>query len=218
MNAQAKIRLGIADDHQIVIDGLMAVMQNHPVLQVVATANGGNEMLSFLQNTVIDVLLTDVMMPGMNGQQLARSVKQLYPDVKIIALSMSGEAAIVEAMINDADISGYLLKQTNIKELAMAIEKVYNGGVYFHDAVLKGMEQQESIRKQTDDARLTLREKQIIVLMEKDLGNKEIAAELGISVRTVETHRKNIFAKTGCNNLLSLVKWAYEHEITSKHS
>jgi two-component system, NarL family, nitrate/nitrite response regulator NarL len=216
MSTQNKIRLGLADDHQIVIDGLLSVMKNHPFLQVVVTANSGTEMLQLLKENKIDVLLTDVMMPNMNGQQLAKAVKQLYPTTKIIALSMSGEATTVEAMINDADISGYLLKQTNIIELANAIEKVYLGGVYFHEIVLTELAQQHTLRKQTADAKLTQRETQIIQLMETDLSNKEIAAHLNISVRTVETHRKNILAKTGCNNLLSLVKWAYEHGIISK--
>jgi len=216
MKAQEKIRLGIADDHQIIIDGIISVMQNHPAFQVIITANSGKEMLALLQTSSIDVLLTDVMMPEMNGQLLASTVKKLYPDIKIIALSMSGDAATVGAMINEANISGYLLKQTNIKELTIAIEKVYNGGIYFHEDVLKEMEQQETVKKQSDEARLTTREKQIINLLENDLSNKDIAGQLFISVRTVETHRKNILAKTGCNNLLSLVKWAYEHGIVSK--
>ena len=216
MSTQNKIRLGLADDHQIVIDGLLSVMKNHPFLQVVVTANSGTEMLQLLKENKIDVLLTDVMMPNMNGQQLAKAVKQLYPTTKIIALSMSGEATTVEAMINDADISGYLLKQTNIVELANAIEKVYAGGVYFHEIILTELAQQHTLRKQTAEAKLTQRETQIIQLMETDLSNKEIAAHLNISVRTVETHRKNILAKTECNNLLSLVKWAYEHGIISK--
>ena len=216
MKAQEKIRLGIADDHQIIIDGIISVMQNHPAFQVIITANSGKEMLALLQTSSIDVLLTDVMMPEMNGQLLASTVKKLYPEIKIIALSMSGDAATVGAMINEANISGYLLKQTNIKELTIAIEKVYNGGIYFHEDVLKEMEQQETVKKQSDEARLTTREKQIINLLENDLSNKDIAGQLFISVRTVETHRKNILAKTGCNNLLSLVKWAYEHGIVSK--
>lgn len=216
MSTQNKIKLGLADDHQIVIDGLLSVMKNHPFLQVIITANSGTEMLQLLKTNTIDILLTDVMMPNMNGQQLAKAVKQLYPTTKIIALSMSGEATTVEAMINEADISGYLLKQTNIVELASAIEKVYNGGVYFHEIILKDLALQHTLRKQTVEANLTQRETQIIQLMETDLSNKEIAAHLNISVRTVETHRKNILAKTGCNNLLSLVKWAYEHGIISK--
>lgn len=213
MSSYQKIRLAIADDHQIVIDGLMAIMKNYPSLEVTVTANSGTQMLQLLEQHSIDILLTDIMMPGMDGQQLAKAAKQLFPSIKIIALSMSSEASLVEAMINDADISGYLLKQTNISELSFAIEKVYQGGVYFDKKVLHELALHSDIRKQTADAGITQREKQIIVLIEKDLSNKEIASALNISIRTVETHRKNIFAKTGCNTPLALVKWAKEHEI-----
>jgi two-component system, NarL family, nitrate/nitrite response regulator NarL len=216
MSRQQKIRLAIADDHQIVIDGLIAVMKSHPALDVVITANSGQQMLQLLAQQAVDILLTDIMMPGMNGQQLAKAVRQLFPSIKIIALSMSSEANMVEAMINDSDISGYLLKQTNIAELSYAIEKVYDGGVYFHEAVLQELALQSDIRKQTADTGITQREKQIITLIEKNLSNKEIATALNISVRTVETHRKNIFAKTGCNNPLSLIKWALEHGLIDK--
>ncbi len=216
MSRQQKIRLAIADDHQIVIDGLMAVMKNNTALEVVITANSGQQMLQLLEQQAVDILLTDIMMPGMNGQQLAKAVKQLFPAVKIIALSMSSEANMVEAMINDSDISGYLLKQTNIAELSHAIEKVYDGGAYFHEAVLQELALQSDIRKQAADTGITQREKQIITLIEKNLSNKEIAAALNISVHTVETHRKNIFAKTGCNNPLSLIKWALAHGIIEK--
>jgi two-component system nitrate/nitrite response regulator NarL len=94
---------------------------------------------------------------------------------------------------------------------------VYDGGVYFHEAVLQQIALQSDIKKQAADVGITQREKQIITLIEKSLSNKEIASSLNISVQTVETHRKNIFAKTRCNNPLSLVKWALEHGIIDKH-
>ncbi|MEN9570695.1 MAG: hypothetical protein RL172_1926 [Bacteroidota bacterium] len=216
MNTQQTIKLAIVDDHQIVIEGVMAVMKNDPSLEVVVTATDAQQMLHLLQQHPVDILLTDVMMPGMNGQQLAKAVKQQYPAIKTIALSMSNEGSMVEAMINDADIAGYLLKQTNIAELSFAIKKVYDGGIYFQAAVLDELAQQQQIKKQITDTGLTLREKQLIAQIENGLSNKEIAAALNISIRTVETHRKNIFAKTGCNNPMSLVKWAYEHGILSK--
>jgi two-component system, NarL family, nitrate/nitrite response regulator NarL len=97
--------------------------------------------------------------------------------------------------------------------LIEAIIKVYNGGQYFQQKILDELEKQSLIKKSISDAHLTLREKQIIALMEKDFSNKQIATELDIAIRTVETHRKNIFKKTNTNNLLTLVKWAYEHKI-----
>ncbi|MFY9465123.1 MAG: response regulator transcription factor [Sediminibacterium sp.] len=207
------IRLGITDDHQIVIDGLSALLKDKSAVQIVCTANNGKDMLRLLDENEIDILLTDVMMPGMSGLELASEVKHQHPDIKIIALSMNGEGIIVDQLINQASIAGYLLKQTDVHELMAAIQKVYNGGIYFPDTILNALEAQSRLRQQVDTAHLTQREKEIIALMEKDLSNKQIADQLDISVRTVETHRKNIFRKTGTNNVLSLVKWAYAHKI-----
>lgn len=211
-----KIRIGLVDDHQIVIDGLIAVLQQQQQVEIVVTANSGQDILAKLQHHSIDILLSDVMMEGMNGQQLARAVKQQFPHIKLIALSMNGAGNIVSAMIDDADIHGYLLKQTGKEELLTAILKVHRGGQYFQQQILDALEQQTSIVKQVSETRLTAREIEIIGLMEKDLGNKQLAEALSISIRTVETHRKNIFKKTNTNNVLTLVKWAYEHQLLTK--
>lgn len=209
------IRIGIVDDHQIVIDGLAALLKNESGIAIVCTANNGKEMLDQLVETSIDVLLTDVMMPEMNGLELAELVSIMYPATKIIALSMNGEGVIIDQLINKASISGYLLKQSNANELVMAINKIANGGQYFPENILDALEIHSSNRDIVESANLTNREIEVISLMEKDLSNKQIAESLNISVRTVETHRKNIFRKTGTNNLLSLVKWAYEHKLLS---
>ena len=136
MNQNQKIRLAIVDDHQIVIDGLVSVLQQHEALQIVVTANSGNKMLQLLQENEVDILLSDIMMDGMNGQQLSKAVKEQFPQIKIIALSMNNSGEIVDNMINDANIVGYLLKQTSKVELVEAIIKVYNGGQYFQDKIL----------------------------------------------------------------------------------
>jgi two-component system, NarL family, nitrate/nitrite response regulator NarL len=216
MTDNNKIKVALVDDHQIVIDGLKAVLHQQQQVEIVVTANSGQDILTKLQHHPIDILLSDVMMEGMNGQQLARAVKQQFPHIKIIALSMSGAGDIVEEMINDADIHGYLLKQTDKEELLQAILKVYHGGQYFQPQILAALEQQSNRTKQVLDTRLTVREIEIIRLMEQDLSNKQLAETLNISIRTVETHRKNIFKKTNTNNLLTLVKWAYEHQLLSK--
>jgi len=216
MTDSNKIKVALVDDHQIVIDGLKAVLHQQQQVEIVVTANSGQEILIKLQQHPVDILLSDVMMEGMNGQQLARAVKQQFPHIKIIALSMSGAGDIVEEMINDADIHGYLLKQTDKEELLQAILKVHNGGQYFQPQILAALEQQSNRAKQVSDTRLTSREIEIIRLMEQDLSNKQLAEVLNISIRTVETHRKNIFKKTNTNNVLTLVKWAYEHQLLSK--
>jgi two-component system, NarL family, nitrate/nitrite response regulator NarL len=213
MIQEEKIKVAIVDDHQIIIDGLVALLKEHPSIEIVVTANEAGRMLQLLEYCHVHILLTDVMMPGMNGRELAKIVRQKFPAIKIMALSMSGQGDIVEQMINEADIAGYLLKQTNAAELAGAITQVFKGGAYFHDDVLKELETQANIRRRVEAVHITNREKQLIALIEKDLTNKEIAEALCISLHTVETHRKNVFRKTGATNALSLVKWAYEHKI-----
>ncbi|RYD80530.1 response regulator transcription factor [Pedobacter sp. Leaf250] len=213
MNKPMNIRLAIADDHQIVIDGLCAALKNFPFITVNATHTNGKLLLDNLKSIPVDVLLTDVMMPEFSGLELAVALRQEFPDVKIIALSMSGTGLLVEEMINKAGIEGYLLKHCGIDELTDAIQKVFAGGHYFQPTVLDELSKHIQLRIDTVAVRLTTREKEIIALMEKDCSNKQIADVLYISVRTVETHRKNIFRKTGTNNLLGLVKWAYEHKI-----
>ncbi len=216
MSSPNKIRLAMVDDHQIIIDGITALLKEDETLQIVVTANSAEAMLELLYKNEVDILLTDVVMDGMSGQQLAKEVKNTFPHIKIIALSMSGVGETVEEMINDADISGYLLKQTGKQELVEAIKKVFNGEQYFQPLVLDELAKQANIRTQTTAAHLTTREIEIIKLLEKDLSNKEIAETLFISVLTVETHRKNILRKTDTKNLLSLIKWAYEHKIIVK--
>ena len=211
-----KIRLALVDDHQIVIDGLTAVLKEQQEVQIVVTANSGVQMLQLLQTNEVDILLSDVMMEGMNGQELARSVRRQFPSIKIIALSMSGAGEIVDEMINNADITGYLLKQTGKDELIEAIKKVYNGGQYFQPQILDALAEQSRIKKSNTATNLTIREIEIIKLMEQGLSNKQIVEQLNISVRTVETHRKNIFKKTNTNTLLALVKWAYEHQLLKR--
>ena len=215
MSNVKKIRLALVDDHQIVIDGLKALLGTEKNIDIVVTANSGTKMLALLKQHDIDILLSDIVMEDISGQQLAKEVKQIFPHIKIIALSMSGVGEVVEEMINDSDISGYLLKQTGKEELVAAIEIIYGGGIYFQQKILDELEKQSQLRKNLQEVHLTQREKEIILLMEKDLSNKQIADQLDISVRTVETHRKNILKKTGTNNLLSLLKWAYEHKVIS---
>jgi two-component system, NarL family, nitrate/nitrite response regulator NarL len=216
MQNTKKIRLAFVDDHQIIIDGLIALIKDNPNIEIVCSANSGEAMLKLLNNNTIDVLLTDVVMDGMNGQQLAKEVKKLFPAIKIIALSMSGVGEIVEDMINNADINGYLLKQTHKDELIQAVEKVYQGGAYFQPKILEALALQSRIKQDTEDANLTKREIEIIKLLAKDQSNKQIAETLFISVRTVETHRKNILFKTNTNNLLSLLNWAYTHKVLER--
>jgi DNA-binding NarL/FixJ family response regulator len=208
-----KISLAIVDDHQIVIDGLKSLLQGYDQFKVVLECTDPLQMLQQLEQTKVDILLTDVMMPGMNGAELSKAVHHKFPEIKILALSMSGQGELVNSMINDADISGYVLKNIGKKELMDALEKISAGGIYFSDEVLLEMTKASELKKESDDAHLTAREIEIIKLIEKEFNNKQIAETLFLSERTVETHRKNIFRKTKTSGVIGLIKFAYEHKL-----
>jgi DNA-binding NarL/FixJ family response regulator len=208
-----KITLALVDDHQIVIDGLTSLLKGHDKFEFAFATTNSSEVVEKMAETTVDVLLTDVMMPKLPGNELAKQVRQKFPDVKILALSMSGQGDLVNEMINDADISGYVLKNIGKQELITALEKIAGGGIYFSEEVLDEMQRAGQRKKQNEEAHLTDREKQIIRLIEKEYNNKQIAETLFISERTVETHRKNIFRKTNTNSVIGLVKYAYEHRL-----
>jgi two-component system, NarL family, nitrate/nitrite response regulator NarL len=216
MSTLKKIRLAMVDDHQIIIDGITSLIKEDKQFEIIVTANSAEAMLQLLYKNEVDILLTDVVMDGMSGQQLAKEVKIQFPKIKIIALSMSSVGETVEEMINDADISGYLLKQIGKQELVEAIKKVYTGEQYFQPLILDELEKQANIKLQTTTAHLTIREIEIIELLEKGMSNKDIADKLFLSIHTVDTHRKNILRKTNTNSLLSLIKWSYDHKIIIK--
>ena len=209
----AKTRLGIVDDHQIVIDGLKSLLQGHNQFEVLVECTQPLRMIELIGRNFIDILLTDVMMPGMNGAELAKEVHLEFPEIKILALSMSGQGDLVNRMIEDADISGYVLKNIGKQELVKALEKISAGGIYFSDEVLEEMTRASERKKENEEVNLTAREIEIIRLIEKELSNKHIAEKLFLSERTVETHRKNIFRKTNTASVIGLVKYAYEHKL-----
>ena len=208
-----KISLGIVDDHQIVIDGLKSLLHGHDQFEVVIECTQPLDMISMIEKRSIDILLTDIMMPGLNGAELSKLVHQQFPAIKILALSMSGQGDLVNQMIDDADISGYVLKNIGKQELVKALEKISGGGIYFSEEVLKEMASASEMKKVNTEAHLTAREIEIIQLIEKELSNKQIAEKLFLSERTVETHRKNIFRKTNTSSVIGLVKYAYEHKL-----
>lgn len=213
---QDTIKIAVVDDHQIVIDGIKALLENDERFTIVASTTQPQLMPAILQTTAADILLTDIMMPGMNGQELAALIKQQYPHIRIMALSMSGQGDIVNEMINNADIAGYVLKNIGKDELKEAILKIAGGGIYFSEEVLQELEKESRTRRAKEETHLTLREVEIVKLIEKELSNKLIADQLFISERTVETHRKNIFRKTKTNSVVGLIKYAYQHKLITK--
>ncbi len=208
-----KIKLAIVDDHQIVIDGLQSLLKGNPKYEIVLQSTHPETIVTELKKREVDILLTDVMMPVMTGVELAKLVRKEFPLMKIITLSMNGEGSLVNQMIEESDISGYLLKNIGQTEFLTALDKIAEGGIYFSDEVLQEMLKASERKKVPEESRLTNREIEIVRLIEKEYSNKKIAETLFLSERTVETHRKNIFRKTKTNSLIGLIKYAYEHKL-----
>ncbi len=212
MNTKS-IKIAIVDDHQIVIDGILSLLQNNPLFEVVVSSTSALEMLQLLKLYEVDVLITDIMMPEMSGQDLAKSVRNSFPTIKIFALSMNGQGDIVNEMINESDIVGYVLKNIGKEELSEAICKVAAGGIYFSSPIIEELNNFSNRKETINSIHITARELDIIRLIEKEYSNKEIAQSLFISERTVETHRKNILRKTNTNNVIGIIKYAYKHKL-----
>lgn len=200
----------LVDDHAILLDGIKSLLSQEGSLNVIGQAQSAEQALEFLKNNKIDLLITDFNLPGMDGLNLVRLVKKLSPDTKIILLSMHDETHLVKEILKEG-VEGYVLKNDSHKELKMAIQYVKEGKVYLSNNINRIII--NSMKFPELDRLLTDREREILKLIAKEFSNKEIAEQLIISERTVETHRKNIFRKTKTNSLVGLIKFAYANNL-----
>ncbi len=209
-----KLRILIVDDHQILIDGIEAMLQDVDNFEVVGKLLDGKVALSYLINNPVDIVLTDLYMPKMTGIELTQKVKKDFPDVKVLALSVSYDVSIVHDLM-DAGISGFILKTIGRNELIEAINEVSRGNVYFSREVSNEILRSLANRNDSEEEtyRLTDREIEILKLISQEFSNADIARQLYISERTVETHRKNIYRKTNTKTIVGLIKYAVERKL-----
>ncbi|MBS1589551.1 MAG: response regulator transcription factor [Bacteroidetes bacterium] len=211
-----KIRIAIADDHHLLLDGLRALMQKQKEIEIVGLYDNGRALYEALPNIVPQIALVDINMPEMNGEELTRKIKEKYPAVSVIALSMYDDAGHIMEMI-EAGVSGYILKNVTDKELLEAVRTVANGRMYFSNEVadkITGIALQHQKRTEgIEELKLTEREKEILKLIAEEMSNAQIAETLFISERTVETHRKNMLRKTNNKTIVGLLKYAFENRI-----
>jgi two-component system nitrate/nitrite response regulator NarL len=195
----------------MLLDGMKLLLKNEPGIEISGEATNADDALNALKTLPVNFVITDINLPGMSGIELSRKIKELYPDKKILVLSMYNEKSKVNEMINNG-VNGYILKNTGKKELMEAIDKIWNGGLYFSDEIIETlMKAGAAEEKQPDAVMLTKREIEIVKMIGAELTNGEIAEKLFLSERTVETHRKNIFKKTGSKSVVGLMNYAYEH-------
>lgn len=211
-----KTKIVIADDHHILLDGLNAMLQKQADLEVVGMYDNGSALFDDLKNANPDVALVDINMPGMTGDVLTRKIKEFYPNIFVITLSMHDDAAHIMDMI-EAGVSGYLLKNVNDKELVEAIRQVAHGKMYFSSEVSEKITsmvvQQQKRLNEPEEAKLTERELEILKLIAQEYSNAQIADTLFISERTVETHRKNMLRKTNNKTVVGLIRYAMERQL-----
>lgn len=206
----AKMKIFLTDDHAILLGGLIKILSAEDDMEVIGSAGTVKETLDLLTQKNVDLLITDYNLPDDDGLTLVRRVKQKYLNMKIIVLSMHDEAHLIKEILKEG-VDGYILKKDSHEELVNAVRAVKNGKVYLSSDVntmlMKGLNGSDEQKLLTD------REREILKLIAKEYTNKQMAEELFISERTVETHRKNIFRKTGTNNLVGLIKFAYANNL-----
>lgn len=203
------INIYIADDHQLLIDGLVSALNDYPHIKVIGQANDGKKVLNDIFSNKPDILLLDLNMPQIDGLQVIEKVKKNYKDIKILVLSNYNAVHIIKE-VQQKGADGYLLKNGSISELISAIDTVYNGQLFFENIG------QPASKKETsyfmDDFMkeylLTKRENDILLLMAKGKSSIEISDTLFISAATVSTHRKNILKKLGLNRTSEIMSLA----------
>ena len=212
----SKIRIVVADDHHILLDGLKALLQKQKDLEIAGMYDNGLSLFDDLPKSQPDVALVDINMPGLNGMELTKKIKEYYPGLPVIALSMHDDATHIMEMI-EAGATGYLLKNVNDTELLGAIRAVSMGKMYFSqevsDTITAYAVNKQRKQEQAEEVKLTDRELEILKLISEEMSNAQIAAALFISERTVETHRKNMLRKTNNKTIVGLLKYALERNL-----
>jgi len=203
------LRIIIADDHQMFIDGIQAVLAGAEGIEVVGEAHNGHAVLKLLETQPTDIVLMDINMPDMDGMAATEYIFEHYKDVKVLMLTMYKKKEFITQML-EKGASGYILKNTGKEELIRAIRKVGTGATYYGEEVTAAIMEslREPAKKKQAEIPLTKRETEVLKLIAQGHTNQEMADKLFISLYTVETHRKNLVGKLDIRNTAKLVQYA----------
>ncbi|WGH76645.1 response regulator transcription factor [Tenacibaculum tangerinum] len=207
------ITIAMAEDHQILIDGVTSFFEYDEDINIIGTVNNGEDLLKLVRLKQPKLVITDIRMPKMDGIQATKHIKSEFPHIKVLALTMFDQPEAIKQML-DAGASGYLLKNSGIKMLSKAIIAVANGDTFFDPNVAFNfmndyLDENVTIGK-AEKVILSNREKEILQLIANGNTSKEIADTLFIAKTTVDTHRKNMIRKLNLSNGNELVKYAVE--------
>jgi DNA-binding NarL/FixJ family response regulator len=210
-----KIRILIADDHTLVRQGLRSLLQAEPDVEIIAEAETGREAVQLAQTLKPDVVLMDIAMPLLSGLEATRQITRLVPGTRVLILSSYSDDEYVH-QLTEAGGAGYLLKQSAVTDVVRAIREAKKGNAFYSPAISKRLSDHYRetvvrgvpVKKRSD--LLTSREVEILQLIAEGGGNKQIAAELGISIKTVERHRQRLMNKLGIHDVAGLTRYAIE--------
>lgn len=206
------IRLIIADDHPVIIDGIRMILEKENDIDLVAEVSDGKSLMDILEKEEVDVVLTDINMPKMSGIEVAKLINEKYPNTKVIAFSQYDEKRFVKQVLKSG-ASGYMLKSTPAREFVKAIRMVHSGGMYLSEGLPNIFDQKPKKRSNYLFPEISPRELDVLKEICEGKNTQEIADTLFISYNTVETHRANLLLKVGVKNTAGLVKWAVENEM-----
>ncbi len=214
------IKIVLAEDHKITREGLVNMLKGQPGMEVVGEAGNGREAIQLARELSPDLVIMDVTMPSLNGIDATRIITSTPPNIRVIALSMYSDKQFVQGMMQ-AGASGYLLKDCAFDELVHAVRAVFKGDTYLSPGIA-GIVVEDYISKLSKSASsasgiLTKREREVLQLISEGESTRHIAAKLAISVKTVETHRRQMMGKIGIRTVAGLTKYAIREGLTSPH-
>jgi len=200
--AMKPIEIFLADDHGMMNAGLTALLQQEPDMEVRGIFTSAQQLLDRMPFDTPDLVISDISMPDMNGLELAKIIREKHPKVRIILLTMHASAAWVK-QAKETGVQGYLLKESGLQEMRDAIHTVMNGEKYISSKAAVNL-----LKEEQEGTRITPRETEILQMLARGLTTKEIADAVFVSTTTIDTHRKNLLAKTGVANTAELIVWA----------
>jgi DNA-binding NarL/FixJ family response regulator len=200
------------------VDGIESILQIEEDIKVVGRCYEGGQVMPFVVNNGVDIILLDVNLPDMSGIDVCKQLNDKYPNVKVLAISMFNEESYVSEILNNG-AKGYILKNTGREELLKAIKTVYEGKTYFSkevtETIMKGLinKRKSSNKNNMEIPKISRREKEVLKLIAEEFTTQEIADKLFISLKTVESHRSNLLAKLNARNSAGLVRISIEYKL-----
>lgn len=210
-----KRKIILVDDHNMFVDGLSSILSQETDIEIVLTSSSAKQVLKYLSiNTKeqVDLVITDINMPEMDGIELNAHIKKDFPSVKTLVISMLHDAKKIKTL-TEAEVNGYVSKNTAKQELLTAIRTILEGQNYFTSKVKELLMEEMLNAKKEKEIKLTGRETEVLKLIAQEFTTQEIADKLFLSKHTIESYRKNLISKLGVRNLAGLTRYAIENDL-----